>query len=129
MVGFLSKTLFLFLLYSYLHLFIARDLQDNAIQLIELCPQKHLLNIQNDLGQTPLHLAAYVNSHKIVTKLIQHGVALDYVDKDGKNVFHLCAERGHLETLEAVIRMACQTQQIEKMKGLLNDRDFEGNIN
>lgn len=111
---------------TYLHLFIARGLEDKAIQLIEMCPQKELLDIQNNLGQTAMHVATYVNFHQVVTELVRHGAGIEYVDKDGKNVFHLCAERGHVETLEVIVRTACQMKQIEKVKTLLNERDFSG---
>lgn len=111
---------------TYLHLFIAQNAAENAMNLIKMCPKKELLDIQNNLGQTAMHVAAYVNFMPVVTSLILHGASIEYVDKDGKNVFHLCAERGHVETLDAIVRTACQMNQIEKVKGLLDERDFTG---
>lgn len=110
----------------YLHLFIARGLKEKAMQLIEVCPFKELIDIQNNLGQTALHVATYVNFHEVAEQLVMKGADLEYVDKDGRNVFHLCAERGHLESLEAIARATCQTKQIHKLKLLLNERDFHG---
>lgn len=115
-----------FFFFRYLHLFIARGLEEKAMQLIEVCPQKELLDIQNNLGQTALHVATYVNFYKVAAQLVLNGADLEYVDKDGRNVFHLCAERGHLESLEAITRVACQTNQIGKLKLLMNERDFHG---
>lgn len=112
--------------FRYLHLFIARGLEEKAMQLVEVCPTKEILDIQNNMGQTALHVATYVNFYKVSAQLIQKGADIEYVDKDGRNVFHLCAERGHLESLEAIARLACQTKQISKLKRLLNERDFHG---
>ena len=114
------------LYFRYLHVFIAKNSVQEAQQLIQLCPEKNWLNIQNDLGQTPLHIASYVNSAKIVMFLIQYGANLELTDKDGKNIFHLCAERGHIESFEAIVRMSFQTGQIQTVFQLLNSRDFEG---
>jgi len=111
---------------TYLHVFIAKNSVQQAIQLIQLCPEKSWLNIRNDLGQTPLHLASYVNSNDIVMLLIHFGASIELTDKDGKNVFHLCAERGHIESFEAIVRMAYQTGQMQTVFQLLNSRDFEG---
>lgn len=97
-----------------------------AIQLIRLCPETSWLNIQNDIGQAPLHIASYVNSIEIVMALIDFGASIELTDKDGKNVFHLCAERGHVELFEAIVRMAYQKNQMQTVFQLLNSRDFEG---
>ena len=58
--------------------------------------------------------------------LIHFGASIELTDKDGKNVFHLCAERGHIESFEAIVRMAYQTGQMQTVFQLLNSRDFEG---
>lgn len=117
---------YFFYIFRYLHVFIAKNSVQQAMQLIQLCPEKSWLNIQNDLGQTPLHLASYVNSNDIVMLLIHFGASIELTDKDGKNVFHLCAERGHIESFEAIVRMAYQTGQMQTVFQLLNSRDFEG---
>lgn len=111
---------------TYLHLYIAQGEKDKTMQLIEICPQTNLLDIQNNIGQTALHIATYVNFDQVVSKLMHHGAGIEYVDKDGRNVLHLCAERGHVATLEAIVRTACQTQQVDKVQTLLNERDFAG---
>lgn len=111
---------------TYLHLFIARGYSDKAVQLVKLCPKRECLDIQNNHGQTAMHVAAYVNLHEVLSQLIYSQADIGYVDKDGKNVFHLCAERGHVESLEAIVQSACQMKQVEKVRKLLNNRDFTG---
>uniref|UniRef100_A0A069DUV5 NF-kappa-B inhibitor protein n=1 Tax=Clytia hemisphaerica TaxID=252671 RepID=A0A069DUV5_9CNID len=111
---------------TYLHVYIAKNSPDEAMQLIEMCPDKNLLNIQNYLGQTPLHVASYVNLDKVAMSLVHHDANLEIQDRDGKNVFHICAERGHIETLENVIKMACQTNKTNSAWNLLHSTDFEG---
>ena len=91
-----------------------------------MCPSNDLLNIQNNLGQTPLHVASYVNLDKVAMCLVHHNANLEIQDRDGKNVFHICAERGHIETLETVIKMAFQTNKTSTAWNLLHSTDFEG---
>lgn len=101
-------------------------MEEKAIQLVDFCPQREILDIQNNLGQTALHVATYVNFFKVAVELVLHGADLELVDKNGRNVFHLCAQRGHVESLEAIVRAACQSKQIKKVHQLLNERDFYG---
>ncbi|XP_056620516.1 NF-kappa-B inhibitor epsilon [Triplophysa dalaica] len=78
---------------TILHLAIIHEEEDFAHQLIDLFPHE-LLDIQNNLYQTPLHLATYLNQPSVVKKLLVKGVSLDLQDQEGNTPLHVACERG-----------------------------------
>ena len=76
----------------------------HAGQVIDSCPSCSLLNIQNDLGQTTLHLAVLTGQHDLVRKLVVHGAALDIRDHHGDTPLHLACRQGLLDCVIALTR-------------------------
>jgi len=111
---------------TYLTILLAKNEVLQATQLIEICPRPEYLDIQNNLGQAAIHVAAYLNLAGILHNLILRGAKLDLVDAGGKNVFHICSDRGHLETLNAIVDAGNKTNQVNIMRALLNERDYCG---
>ncbi|XP_051511602.1 NF-kappa-B inhibitor epsilon-like [Myxocyprinus asiaticus] len=90
---------------TILHLAIIHEEQHFAHQLIELFPRE-LLDIQNNLYQTPLHLATYLNQHSIVKDLVANGVSLELQDQDGNTPLHVACERGFWDCANEMIHNA-----------------------
>ncbi|XP_028858757.1 NF-kappa-B inhibitor epsilon [Denticeps clupeoides] len=92
-----------------LHLAIIHEDEGLADALIRLFP-KELLDIQNDLYQTPLHLATYLNLSSLVRSLVQHGANLAMQDQDGNTPLHVACEHGRAECVSELTHNIPPTQ-------------------
>ena len=90
---------------------------DTIKYLIEV--KKADLNVKDDDGRTPLHLAAEKDHLSIVKSLIKDKKAdLNVKDNDGNTPLHLAVEKHHLDTVKCLI---------EAKKADLNVQDNDGN--
>lgn len=60
------------------------------------------------VSQTALQIAAATNQHLIVHDLLEHGAQINTRDLWGRSPLHVCAEKGHLLSLQ--VRMNCCNQ-------------------
>ena len=102
-----------FFFYSFLHLMIVHEQASHAVKVIDSCPSWSLLNIQNDLGQTALHLAVLTNQPELVRKLLVHGAALDIRDRHGNTPLHLACKQG---AEECAIKLTRRVQHHETLR-------------
>ncbi|XP_048841910.1 NF-kappa-B inhibitor epsilon [Brienomyrus brachyistius] len=86
---------------TILHLAIIHEKLDFAEKLVDLFP-KEILDIQNNLYQTPLHLATYLNLPPVVRRLIQKEASLEVQDQDGNTPVHLACEHGRKDCAQAM---------------------------
>ncbi|XP_057679530.1 NF-kappa-B inhibitor epsilon [Corythoichthys intestinalis] len=78
---------------TILHLAIIHEEALIAKQLIQLFP-KEVLDIQNNLYQSPLHLATYLNLTDVVKSLVAKMVSIDLQDQDGNTALHVACHHG-----------------------------------
>ena len=76
--------------------------KDVALKMIELCPDASCLAIQNDLGQTPLHLAVLTKQADIVRNLVIMGAPLEQRDRHGNTPLHLACREGDMTCVQAL---------------------------
>ncbi|XP_012682103.1 NF-kappa-B inhibitor epsilon [Clupea harengus] len=88
---------------TILHLAIIHEAVDFADQLIKLFP-KEILNLQNNLYQTPLHLATYLDLPPVVRRLVERGASLALQDHDGNTPLHVACEQGRGECASEMTR-------------------------
>ncbi|XP_069573229.1 NF-kappa-B inhibitor epsilon [Brachyistius frenatus] len=88
---------------TILHLAIIHEDKFIAQELIQLFP-KEVLDIQNNLYQSPLHLATYLNLTDVVKGLVGRGVSLDLQDQDGNTALHVACHRGQTECATEMTR-------------------------
>lgn len=94
---------------TILHLAIIHEDEHIAQQLIDIFP-KEVLDIQNNLYQTPLHLATYLNLPEVVRSLVYKGVCLELQDRDGNTALHVACQHGQRDCVSQM------TQEVSPSK-------------
>ncbi|RVE55713.1 hypothetical protein OJAV_G00228660 [Oryzias javanicus] len=88
---------------TILHLAIIHEETCIAQELIQLFP-KEVLDIQNNLYQSPLHLATYLNLTDVVRELTRKGASLELQDQDGNTALHVACQHGQKECASEMTR-------------------------
>lgn len=81
---------------TFLHLAIIHGEPRLALQFILIVP-KEILEIQNDLLQTPLHLSVFLNQPEVTRCLILKGANPEVPDRNGNTPLHLACEYGFMQ--------------------------------
>ncbi|XP_068610209.1 NF-kappa-B inhibitor epsilon [Brachionichthys hirsutus] len=90
-------------MFGILHLAIIHEDEFIARQLIQIFP-KEVLDIQNNLYQSPLHLATYLNLTDVVKGLVDKGAGLGLQDRDGNTALHVACQYGQTASAGEMIR-------------------------
>ncbi|KAM4042311.1 NF-kappa-B inhibitor epsilon [Anomaloglossus baeobatrachus] len=105
---------------TLLHLSIIHAMPKMALYFISLAP-KDVLNIQNDLSQSALHLAVYLGQVGVVEALVDKDVSLELQDRRGDTALHLACAGENLACAVVLLRGSRRRQnllQIQNWKGL-----------
>ncbi|CEL96842.1 unnamed protein product [Vitrella brassicaformis CCMP3155] len=99
----------------------AQKCKDVAVFEVLLDNRRHLLNLKDKGGRTPLHLATREGSDDVVSKFIEWGgkELLEAKDIDGNTPLHLAAGSGSVDVVEKFIKWGG--------KELLEARNENGN--
>lgn len=106
---------------TILHLAIIHEEERFARQLIDLFPPD-LMDIQNNLYQTPLHLATYLNQPTVVKDLVEKRVSLELQDQEGNTPLHVVCEHGFWECANEMIHNASPS----KLANVLEAQNWRG---
>ncbi|XP_074844658.1 NF-kappa-B inhibitor epsilon [Carettochelys insculpta] len=124
---------------TLLHLAIIHSFPALALCCIAQLPRE-VLEIQNDLFQTPLHLAVFLEQPTVVRALIHKGVSLTLQDRNGNTPLHVACEQQNIECskqlLEPTLRESTQPRsspqdlQLQNWQGLacLHISTLKGNL-
>lgn len=63
----------------------------------------NIVNSRNELGSTPLHIAAGISAPDITRLLIEKGAAINAKDNNGVTPLHISAFSGHKANLELLL--------------------------
>ncbi|XP_054474952.1 NF-kappa-B inhibitor epsilon [Anoplopoma fimbria] len=107
---------------TILHLAIIHEDKFIAQQLIQLFP-KEVLDIQNNLYQSPLHLATYLNLTDVVKGLVEKGACLELQDQEGNTALHVACQHGQTECANEMTREVSPSKlapvlEIQNWRGL-----------
>ncbi|NXF04711.1 IKBE inhibitor, partial [Smithornis capensis] len=87
---------------TLVHLAIIHCVPAVALCCIAQLPRE-VLEIQNDLFQTPLHLAVYLEQPRVIQALIHKGVNPGLQDRNGNTPLHLACEQQHLQCAQQLL--------------------------
>ncbi|XP_072279986.1 nuclear factor NF-kappa-B p100 subunit isoform X2 [Pyxicephalus adspersus] len=91
------------------------------VDVIRGVPDKKILNICNNLHQTPLHLGVITKQYQIVSFLLRAGADPTILDRFGNSVIHLAVQAGDDKMLQVLL-----DHQFSGYKNLLNMPDYHG---
>uniref|UniRef100_F6TE10 Nuclear factor NF-kappa-B p105 subunit n=1 Tax=Equus caballus TaxID=9796 RepID=F6TE10_HORSE len=84
----------------HLHAQLVRDLLEVTSGLVS----DDIINMRNDLYQTPLHLAVITKQEAVVEDLLRAGADLSLLDRFGNSALHLAAKEGHDKILGILLK-------------------------
>ncbi|XP_051900927.1 NF-kappa-B inhibitor epsilon [Pristis pectinata] len=90
---------------TFLHLCIIHEAESLALAFISQSKAEYL-NWQNDLFQTPLHLAMYTRQANVVRQLVLKGADVGLQDRNGNTALHLACQYGLEECMQALTKPA-----------------------
>ncbi|XP_028256092.1 NF-kappa-B inhibitor zeta isoform X2 [Parambassis ranga] len=89
---------------TFLHIAVAQGRRALAYVLAAKMARCGSLDLKEHNGQTPLQIAAATNQHLIVQDLLSHGAQINTRDFWGRAPLHVCAEKGHVLSLQSIWR-------------------------
>ncbi|XP_062348967.1 nuclear factor NF-kappa-B p105 subunit isoform X2 [Cinclus cinclus] len=107
---------------NVLHLAIIHLHAELVKNLLEVMPDLNyndIINMRNDLYQTPLHLAVITKQARVVEDLLKAGADVSLLDRHGNSVLHLAATEGDDKILSLLLRH-------EKVSPMVNLPNGEG---
>ncbi|XP_064004479.1 nuclear factor NF-kappa-B p105 subunit isoform X1 [Pogoniulus pusillus] len=91
---------------NVLHLAIIHLHTELVKNLLEVMPDLNydIINMRNDLYQTPLHLAVITRQAEVVRDLLKAGADVSLLDRHGNSVLHLAATEGDAKILSLLLK-------------------------
>ncbi|XP_012717046.2 nuclear factor of kappa light polypeptide gene enhancer in B-cells inhibitor, alpha b [Fundulus heteroclitus] len=104
---------------TLLHLAIIHEAKDHIKRMIDLSRNTCFLNAQNDLRQTPLHLAVITNQPDVCCSLLASGCDPTLVDNNGDTPLHIACRHGNLPGF-SVITQNCRLEHLNTAMAACN---------
>lgn len=118
------KSLTKSIVFRQLHIASVHGCEKAVSTLIRVCPEKAWLDMTNDYGHTPLHLAVMSGNAVVAKMLLIAGASLAVRDYTGETPVHKATEARHMECLKALL-----THQPKKLSSILDQRNYNGESN
>uniref|UniRef100_A0A8C0VB15 NF-kappa-B inhibitor alpha n=2 Tax=Cyanistes caeruleus TaxID=156563 RepID=A0A8C0VB15_CYACU len=97
---------------DFLHLAIIHEEKSLSLEMIQQAAgDRAFLNFQNNLSQTPLHLAVITDQPEIAEHLLKAGCDLEIRDFRGNTPLHIACQQGSLRSV-SVLTQYCQPHHL-----------------
>lgn len=105
--------------------FLHHAAMSNQHTVIETFHSKISINVQNNRGNTPLHIACYRGFAETITTLLKCKAKADVKNKKGETALHVAGYSKHIsaDAVKDLVEYTIKTHAWES----LNAKDFEGN--
>ncbi|NWQ73497.1 NFKB1 factor, partial [Columbina picui] len=80
------------------------ELVKNLLEVMRDLNSYAIINMRNDLYQTPLHLAVITKQAEVVEDLLRAGADVSLLDRHGNSVLHLAAAEGNDKILSVLLK-------------------------
>uniref|UniRef100_A0A7M4FYL2 Nuclear factor NF-kappa-B p105 subunit n=1 Tax=Crocodylus porosus TaxID=8502 RepID=A0A7M4FYL2_CROPO len=80
------------------------ELVRNLLEVMQDLNSDDIINMRNDLYQTPLHLAVITKQADVVEDLLKAGADVSSLDRHGNSVLHLAAQEGDDKILDILLK-------------------------
>lgn len=100
---------------TQLHVAVMQGYTEAVCSLISLVPHPSVLDFQNDLCQTALHVAVLASQPSLARRLVAAGARVDMRDRNGNTPLHLACMQGDMDSLKALTNALAvvETTQIQ----------------
>uniref|UniRef100_A0A8C0F4E4 Nuclear factor NF-kappa-B p105 subunit n=1 Tax=Bubo bubo TaxID=30461 RepID=A0A8C0F4E4_BUBBB len=93
------------------------ELVKNLLEVIPNLNYNDIINMRNDLYQTPLHLAVITKQAEVVEDLLKAGADVSLLDRHGNSVLHLAATEGDDKILSLLLKHKKITPMVNLSNG------------
>ncbi|MGH0166822.1 UNVERIFIED_CONTAM: hypothetical protein FKN15_051047 [Acipenser sinensis] len=87
---------------TFLHIAVAQGRRALSYVLARKMASFGMLDVKEHNGQSALQVAVAANQHLIVQDLLSLGAQINTADCWGRTPLHVCAEKGHAQTIQAI---------------------------
>ena len=111
--------------YTKLHVAVMQNITPAINALTQLVPDPSYLNIRNNYGQTPLHLAVLEGQHETTMKLIHAGADLNIRDSRCNTALHHAVANGDSRCAQTIVSAVSSLKDGELLANL-EQWNYEG---
>ncbi|KAJ0175529.1 hypothetical protein K1T71_008688 [Dendrolimus kikuchii] len=109
---------------TQLHIASVHGCEKSVGTLIRLCPDKAWLDVPNDYGHTPLHLAVMSRNPIVTRMLVIAGVSLGVRDRLGETPLHKATVIRDSECIKALLTPV--PEKPRKLSSVLEEKNYRG---
>ncbi|XP_075974269.1 NF-kappa-B inhibitor cactus-like isoform X2 [Anticarsia gemmatalis] len=109
---------------TQLHIASIHGCEKSVSTLIRICPNKALLDLTNDHGHTPLHLAVMSGNAVVARMLVLAGLSLGVRDRTGETPLHKATSSGRFDCLQALLPLV--PEHTSNLTSILNQKNYNG---
>ncbi|KOB67992.1 Cactus [Operophtera brumata] len=113
---------------TQLHIAAYHGYEKPVSTLLRVCPNKELLNVCNDYGQTALHLAVLSQNPVITRMLVLAGADIGIRDRRGETPLHKATALSAVKCIQALL-MPVHGHPQRKNTAVLNQKNYSGKLN
>ncbi|KAG6445480.1 NF-kappa-B inhibitor cactus [Manduca sexta] len=110
---------------TQLHIASVHGCEKSVSTIIRVCPDKEWLDLPNDYGHTPLHLAVMSGNAVVTRMLVIAGASLAIRDFMGETPLHKATAARNQECLKALLAPVPE-QPNRKLSSILDQRNYNG---